>query len=63
MLIKIIILILLLFTGFVCGGAVATRMYSKRLEVMGRYTDKAMNDSTDMFDRYLACKTTMEMGR
>lgn len=62
MLIKIIIGTLLLFTGFVCGGTIATKIYSERLSVMGRYVDSAMADSSHMSDLLLACRTTLDMG-
>lgn len=63
MLIKIILFIVILFTGFVCGGAMATKMYAERVAVMQKYTDKTTNITLKISDDLLACRATLEMGR
>lgn len=62
MLIKIIIGICLLFTGFVCGGAMATKMYSDRLVSMEQYVDRTADIATDLSEDLLACRITLQMG-
>lgn len=62
MLIKIIVGICLLFTGFVCGGAMATKMYSDRLVVIGKNVDSTTDVVMHLSDELLVCRTTLKMG-
>lgn len=62
MLIKIIIGICLLFTGFVCGGAMATKMYSDRLVYIQEQADTTVDIATHLSEELLACRVALQMG-
>jgi len=63
MFLKIIIVISLLWTGFVCGGSYATKKYAERVDVMQKHVDLTSDITKKLFDDLLVCRAVLDLGR